>query len=71
MQSMRGHLPKQGGSPMTGRGACGGFGVGRSPSGKAPDFGSGIEGSNPSRPANTLSPGNSLSPWAMGKLARI
>ncbi len=27
------------------------FGVGRSPSGKAPDFGSGIEGSNPSRPA--------------------
>jgi hypothetical protein len=28
------------------------FGVGRSPSGKAPDFGSGIEGSNPSRPAS-------------------
>jgi len=28
------------------------FGDGRSPSGKAPDFGSGIEGSNPSRPAN-------------------
>jgi hypothetical protein len=27
-------------------------GVGRSPSGKAPDFGSGIEGSNPSRPAS-------------------
>jgi hypothetical protein len=28
------------------------FGDGRSPSGKAPDFGSGIEGSNPSRPAS-------------------
>jgi hypothetical protein len=26
--------------------------IGRSPSGKAPDFGSGIEGSNPSRPAS-------------------
>jgi hypothetical protein len=28
------------------------FGDGRSPSGKAPGFGSGIEGSNPSRPAS-------------------
>lgn len=27
---------------------------GRSPSGKAPDFGSGIEGSNPSRPASFI-----------------
>ena len=30
---------------------------GRSPSGKAPDFGSGIEGSNPSRPASYRSVG--------------
>jgi hypothetical protein len=30
---------------------------GRSPSGKAPDFGSGIEGSNPSRPASFLAKG--------------
>lgn len=32
------------------------IGVGRSPSGKAPDFGSGNEGSNPSRPASFYFP---------------